>query len=319
MDTDLGPFGTGVLVIVKGYIDAKDEDNGRAIYGSILGLVSRKDIKYLNVIFSRDESLKALAWHDLLPVFRDKYQKSERDEGILHYEEALSEYLQHGDALTVVAKNYNIKQAEQAISRYCLDRLRLKAVSLIECFNATAEDIEFFEEENKLSADLLSARKGQEEPEPEEEIAESVQDAKNSEETLEKIVIRCEPVLDPVRGIAANELNIGKLVMVKLPFDSILFKLLSNNIVNFDGIVTAMVNGIFLNELGTSSINLSLSDGVTGMMKVPGKVRVKMAQNQESSRKNTTSIHDLSANFLFGAVGVAIFILALAVVYYILR
>jgi hypothetical protein len=107
--------------------------------------------------------------------------------------------------------------------------------------------------------------------------------------------------------------------MVKLPFDSILFKLLSNNIANFDGVVTAVVSGIFLNELGTSNINLSLSDGVTGMMKVPGKVRVKMALNQEDPRRNAASAHGLPAGFLFGATGMAIFILALAVVYYILR
>jgi hypothetical protein len=313
-------LGTGIFIIVKGYIDAKD-DHGRALYGSILGVVSRREVKYLNVMFSNDESLKTIDWRDLLPVLNDKYQESNRDPGIFHHEETLFKYLQRGAVLTAVAKNHNTKQAEQAISRYCLDNLHLKAVSLMECFDAAEDDIALFEHEGGPSGPSSTGGKQEEKPEPEEEIAESAQDAEQNEETQsrEEIVIRCDPLLDPVNGIAANELAIGESVLAKLPQDSIFFKLLSRNIANFDGIITATVTGILMNELGTSTISLALSDGVTGLMKMSGKIKIKIALKQDEPKKNTARMPvELPAGFAFGMAGVIIFIFAMAAVYYIL-
>ncbi|MDR1579229.1 MAG: hypothetical protein LBS35_02630 [Synergistaceae bacterium] len=317
MDTALG---TGVFVIVKGYIDAKD-DHGRALYGSMLGVVSRREIKYLNVMFSRNESLKTVKWRDLLPMLREKYQESDRDPGIFHHEEALFKYLQRGVVLTAIAKNYNTKQAEQAVSRYCLDNLHLKAVSLMECFDAAEEDIALFDTEGGLAGPSSTGGRREEEPEPEEEIPESAQEAEQSEEThsREEIVIRCEPVLDPVKGIAASELDIGESVLAKLPQDSVFFKLLSRNIANFDGIITATVTGILMNELGTSNISLSLSDGVTGLMKMSGKVKIKSAVKKNDQKKNTARMPvELPPGFAFGMAGVILFIFAMAALYYIL-
>ncbi|MDR1134311.1 MAG: hypothetical protein LBL05_09100 [Synergistaceae bacterium] len=318
MDMDLG---TGAFVIVKGYIDAKD-DHGRALYGSILGVVSRREVKYLNVMFSRSESMKTVKWGDLLPALSGKYQETDRDPGIFHHEEAVFKYLRQGSVLTAVAKNHNTKQAEQAISRYCLDNLHLKAVSLMECFDAMKEDLAFFEKEGGPAGSSSTGGSGNEEPEPREEIAESAQAAEQSEEThsREEIVIRCEPVLDPVNGIAANELNTGESVQAKLPQDSVFFKLLSNNIANFDGIITATVTGILMNELGTSNISLALSDGVTGLMKMSGKVRIKIAPRKDESKKNKSGTpFELPAGFAFGMAGVIIFVFALFAVYYILK
>jgi hypothetical protein len=315
MDMDLG---TGIFVIVKGYIDAKD-DHGRAHYGSILGVVSRREVKYLNVMFSRNESLKTVNWQDLLPVLCGKYQDTDRDPMIFHHEEELFKYLQSCAVLTTIAKNHSTKQAEQAISRYCLENLHLKAVSLMECFDATDEDIAIFENEGGASGPSSTGGKREEEPEP--EIAENAQEPEHSEETQskEEIVIRCEPVLDPVNGIAANELAIGESVLAKLPQDSVFFKLLSKNIANFDGIITTTVTGILLNELGTAAVSLVLSDGVTGLMKTPGKVRIKIARQQNEPKKKSAHMPvELPAGFAFGMAGAIIFIFAMAIVYYIL-
>jgi hypothetical protein len=313
-------LGAGVFIIVKGYIDTRD-DHGRVLYGSILGVVSRREIKYLNVMFSHDESLKTVSWQDLLPMHRDKYQESDREPGIFNHEELLFKYLLRGAALNTVAKNRNTKQAEQAISRYCMDNLHLKAVSLIECFDAADEDIALFENEGGAPGPSSTGGK-REEPEPEEEAAEDTQEAEQSEEipSREEIVIRCEPVLDPVNGVAANELNIGESVLARLPQDSVFFKLLSRNIADFDGVITSTVTGILMNELGTSNISLALSDGVTGLMKMSGKVKIKTAVRHEEAAKNTARAPlDLPAGFAFGMAGVIIFILAIAAVYHILR
>jgi hypothetical protein len=313
-------LGTGIFVIVKGYIDAKD-DHGRALYGSVLGMVTRREIKYLNVMFSRNESLKTVTWQELLPVLCDKYKESDRDPMIFHHEEELFKYLQRGAVLTAVAKNHNTKQAEQAISRYCLESLHLKAVSLMECFDAAEEDVALFENEGGQPGPSSTGGKREEEPEPEEEIAEDAQDDEQSDaaQSREEILIRCDPVLDPVSGIAANELTIGESVLVKLQQDSVFFKLLSRNIANFDGIVTATVTGILMNELGTSNISLTLSDGVTGLMKMPGKVKIKVARKQDEPKKKKARMRvELPAGFVFGMAGVIIFMCAMAAVYYIL-
>ncbi|MDR0765037.1 MAG: hypothetical protein LBE65_05535 [Synergistaceae bacterium] len=318
MDADLG---TGVFMIVKGYIDARDE-RGRPLYGSVLGVVSRREVKYLNVMFSGDESLKTVEWRDLLPALRDKHPKSGRDPGILHNEGVLFDYLRNETVLNAVAKNRNIKQAEQAISRYCAESLHLKAVSLMECFDATEEDIGFFETEGG-PAGPSSTGGGPEEPAEETAESESAQDAEQGDETpsAENIVIRCEPILDPVNGIAANELKMGEAVLARLPRDSALFGLLSNNIANFDGIITSTVTGIFLNEFGTSNISLSLSDGVTGLMKLSGRVKLKIVpKQQDEPKKNTARVPvKFLYGFWFGMAAVIIFILATAVVSYILR
>ena len=68
MDTDLG---VRIFVIVKGYIDAKDE-RGNALFGTMLGVVSRRDVKYLSVMFSRDETSKSMEWSGLLLLHRDR-------------------------------------------------------------------------------------------------------------------------------------------------------------------------------------------------------------------------------------------------------
>ena len=123
-----------------------------------------------------------------------------------------------------------------------------------------------------------------------------------------------------MNGVAANELNAGESVLVKLPQDSVFFKLLSRNVANFDGIITATVTGILMNELGTSNISLFLSDGVTGLMKMPGKVKIKIAVKQDDPGKNAEhKPMELSYGFAFGMAGAIIFIFSIAVVYYILR
>jgi hypothetical protein len=315
-----GTLEAGVFIIVKGYVNARD-DHGRALYGSILGVVSRREVKYLNVMFSLDEAQQTIKWQDLLPLLCGKHQKQDREPAILHYEEALFNYLRRSPVLTAVAKNYNVKQAEQAISRYCIDNLQLKAVSLMEYCDATEEDTAFFEREGG-PASPSSTGGIQEKPKPEEEADESAQDAEQNETTQirDEIVVRCEPVLDPVKGVAANELYVGESVLTKLPLDSVLFKLLSNNIASFDGVITATVTGILINELGTSNISLSLSDGMTGLMKIPGKVKIKIALKQGESGKNAARrLIELPAGFAFGMAATIIFIFAIAAVYYILR
>jgi hypothetical protein len=128
-------------------------------------------------------------------------------------------------------------------------------------------------------------------------------------------------MLAPVGGVAMNELNIGDIVLVRLPEDSVFFKLLSKNVKNFDGIVSAGITGLLQNELGTATVSLSLAEGINGVMKLSGKVRVKMASTSSSNKEEGgwSGGGELPVNFVFGIAGAIVVIAALAALYYMFR
>jgi hypothetical protein len=311
-----------VFVIVKGFIDAKD-DRGHTLYGTLLGVVSRRDTKYLSVMFSREESSKALGWSELLFLHNEKEKESDRDPVITHHEEEIYNYLERSFVLNGVAKNHNTKQVEQAISRYCLESLHLKAVSFIEYTDATEADLLMFEKTKKASP--------QDSPQPDtdagknpsaEKQTEQEPDGESGAKNKEEFVLRCDPILDPVNGVAMNEISVGDQVLGKLPEDSVFFKLLAKNISKFDGIVTAQVTGILMNELGTATISLDLSDGVAGVMKLSGKVKIKTVPRTDSktgggSILSRFRISELPFEIVLGIAGFIIMITGIIILFYI--
>lgn len=315
MDTEFGPQ---TYIIVKGYIDAKDE-RGSSIFGTILAVVSRRELKHVSVMFTHDESSKSLEWRDILSLHRNKVNERNRDALVVRNEDELFKYLSHGSILNNIAKNYNAKQSEQAISRYCLDKLQLKAVSLIEFFDASDQDIVLFERGNAPAATGESPAPGEKSQEsPAEDSQGSPPEDPSEPKHKDELIIRCDPILDPVAGVAMNEINIGEIVMTRLPSDSVFFKLLSRNIPGFDGVVSASVTGVLMNELGTSTISLSLSDGITGVMKLSGKVKIKTAAKEpESVNRNDRT--EIPAELIFVFAGIVLLFCGIAVLYYILQ
>ena len=299
------------FVIIKGFIDARDE-RGKAIFGTLLSLVSRREIKYLSVMFSHEETPKSITWNDLLLLHKEKASERDRYPMMIHQEEEFFKFLRQGTVLNNVAKNHNTKQAEQSISRYCLDSLQLKAVSFIEFSEALEGDMEVFALEEGHTDDS---------PEVEAETPPDSSDSEDQEEekptepkAKEDVAVRCEPILAPVGGVAMNELSIGDTVMVSLPADSVFYKLLSRNVRGFDGVISANVTGLLQNELGTATVSLSLAEGINGVMKLSGKVRIKkVTPNKE---KDVSTGGELWINFVFGIAGAIIVFAALAVLYY---
>jgi hypothetical protein len=310
-----------IYSIVKGYIDAKD-DKGNTLCGTILSVVSRRDINYLSVMFSRDEVSKSMEWGELFSLHVNREKERGRDPVIIHHEEELFKYLSRGTVLNTVVKNRNTKQAEQAISRYCLEELHLKSVSFIEYFDASESDITLFAKEGGPASGVSTGGRDFVSPEkPKEAVAvvESVPDSVEEPKAKDEIIVRCEPVLDPVNGVAMNELSVGERVHVKLPENSVFFKLLSKNIPTFDGVINGAITGVLQNELGTATISLNLSDGISGVMKLSGKVRIKVAQNTDNEGASRNKARDLSSALVFGAAGIIIVFSAIALLYYILN
>jgi hypothetical protein len=233
-------------------------------------------------------------------------------------------YLERSMVLNGVAKNHNTKQAEQAISRYCLESLYLKTVSFIDYTEATESDLELFEQAKVSSAqnETPSEADGAGGGTPDGSATQAPDGVEADSGKKDEIFLRCDPILDPVNGVAMNELTTGDYVFGRLPEDSIFFKLLAKNIRGFDGVVTARVTGILMNELGTATVSLNLSDGVSGVMKLSGKVRIKTAQ-KEGKKDNRTPLlarfkfSELPPEVVLSAAGVIVTISAIALLFYI--
>ena len=306
-------------VIVTGFIDAKD-DRGRTVYASLVAFVSRRSIKFVSLLFSKETLDKELGWADLLSIHKTAMHTPGRDPSLVRYEEELREYIEMSSVLNSIAKNHNTKQAEQSISRQCLDHLQLKAVSFIDFTEASESDFQYLE-----TVWNDDAKKTEEETsQSEETTGEDIRD-KATESGAADIFIRCDPILDPVNGKAMAELRIGDQIYGRLPEDSVFYKLLLRNYGAFDGTITARVTGVLINDLGTATVSLELSDGVAGVMKLSGKVKIRVVENvphaigEGAPRRRLFRLSDLSTEMVFVVAGSIILVSALAVIYYVFR
>jgi hypothetical protein len=310
-------FAPQIYVIVQGYIDSKD-DRGRSINGAFVSVASRRDIVYQIVLFGQDSVQRDMSWRDIMRLYGEVIEMKERDPLMVHYEEELNKYLETSMILTGVAKNLNAKPAEQAISRFCIEHLKLKSVCFANFAKASESELEAI-----LGAPALAPAESvpgfQEERAPEEDVP-SARILEGREEKAEKgIFVRCEPVLDPIGGIAMNDLTSGEYIYGRLAPDSIVYKLLAKNNRNFDGIISAQVSGIIVNELGTATVSLLLSDGVAGVMKLSGKVRVKTSLGPVKNERAASNWGSGSAGFppelLFAGIGIVLVVSAIFVLY----
>lgn len=324
MDNDFAPK---IYYIVQGYIDAKD-DRGHGVNGTFISLVTRRDIKFTSVHFERIEMDKSMNWRDLLTIHEEARKDKNRNPLLLHHEEGLCKFLETSFILTHVAKNLNTKPAEQAISRFCLDELKLKAVCFVSFTNAGEDDLTFFQkEEPAIAQTSKNADSGLPAPEKPEKTEEAPR-SDGREPESKNLFVRCEPVLDPVGGVAMNELAEGYNVYCRLSADSVIYKLLSKNNPSFDGLITAKVTGILMNDIGTATVSLALSDGVAGVMKLSGKVRVMVEREKEgnASKKSRESVFRIGMSplvippeFIFTAAGIVVVIAAIFMLYYIFQ
>jgi hypothetical protein len=302
-------------MIVQGYIDAKD-DRGQTINGTFLMVASRRDLKYTSVLFGQNGMDKDSSWSDLLALHEKMHSVADRDPMLIHHEEELKKYFETSLVITGVAKNLNTKPAEQAVSRFCLDYLKLKAVCFVNYVNASQEDLKLFEREEPVS-DTGSA-------DFDAPAGDSVSAAVEERKTEKELFVQCDPVLDPIGGVAMNELSPGDYIRGKLSSNSVIYKLLAKNNRSFDGTITAKVSGILVNELGTATVSLDLSDGVSGVMKISGKVRVKMALNPDLANgtargKRRSAPVNLPPEVAFIGAGAIVVVSALFLLYYVLR
>lgn len=303
------------FVIVKGFIDAKT-DKGRTTWGSFVAMASRREVPFISVCFSNKELPKNTQWKDLLALHSNMMKAQDRNPDDITTEVRLSEFFVRDAVLNTMVKNRNAKPAEQAVSRYCLDSLGIRAVTFIEYNEATSSDIAFINSQKKShqpsDAAPTDAKPADQDQAPQEE-----------EKKSDEVYVRCQPILDPLSGIAMNELHAGNIVYTKLLPDSVFYKLLARSTRSFDGVITAEVTGVLINELGTATISMKLADNVSGVMKLSGKVKVKTPQTglaEQSSRRRDSAIRlsNLSPEAIVAFSVLLLVIAAAMIVFYLM-
>ena len=228
----------------------------------------------------------------------------------------MSRYLENSVILNNIAKNRNAKQAEQSISRYCLESLQFKAVCFIEFYDANESDLKAFKKDAEKKKPPAKTGQAFSKAAAEEKTSEEPKPAPSKENAASDVFVRCDPVLDPVNGVAVSDLKPGDLIMGRLPVYSVFYKLIERNSQSFDGAVIAKISGVLGNDLGTSTISLELSDGVSGAMKLSSKVKVKLAEIKKPDE--TYGSKSIPAAIIFAGAGILLFIAVMLLLNYVL-
>ncbi|EHM10560.1 hypothetical protein TheveDRAFT_1442 [Thermanaerovibrio velox DSM 12556] len=161
----------------------------------------------------------------------------------------------------------NVKAFEYELIKFAADRLGLKAVVV-----ARMDELSPDEAEDELRA---FGSKGQQEVEA--RVRGEEQDHGFKPEVPHLVVLTCQPVLDPVGGIPLQGLKEGDEVLAALPEDSFFYDLFKSKLPGFDGVVSAKVISVKKTETGSTQVDLHLSDGLVGILRLSGNVRIKKA------------------------------------------
>ena len=257
--------------IFKGMLDAKN-DQGQPVYLLFCAVSGSSDPLLLEVAGSAEPLDPALPWKTFLEEVRSRGQ-----EGNSFYAYAASQveaFLRDQNLLPQTVKHGNLKTLEQALCRFLGDRLALKAVGMVKSEEPAEEDLSVLLEE-------VRARKEAQRRDPAEEAGDgSAPAAAPASREPHLVVLACQPLMDPVNGVPLSGLTVGDEVLASLPQDSFFFELFRNRVPGFDGVVTARVTGIKALETGSAQVDLYLSEGILGSLKLSGNVRVRVPHRE---------------------------------------
>jgi hypothetical protein len=257
----------GKCVIIKCTINGKDASGG-PVYGLFMCVVDSEELLYEGEIFS-SSPLDAEASLSEIYALLISPRPDIRVESLSKYEEELGRFIRTS-RMFQNEKNLNDPKAlEHKITYFCTSTLSLNSISFLEINEMTRGEIYLI---------IPSLKKNDESDgdDAPEEISLIVEDGKSGEGGLPDVVVACDPILDPVLGVAVGDLALGTIIRCKLREGSIFYSLMENASPDFDGTVTGDVTAVSVSELGSAVVALKLSEGVTGAMKLAGSVRVKI-------------------------------------------
>jgi hypothetical protein len=179
----------------------------------------------------------------------------------------LKMFIQDGQVFQRALLQGSVKSFEHELVRFSMDRLGLKAV-------AVARMDEISEEEASEELRAVEAKSRRDEG---AQTAGEGEEPKLRPDVPHLVVLTCQPVLDPVGGIPLQGLKEGDEVLAALPEDSFFYDLFKSKLPEFDGVVSAKVISVKKTETGSTQVDLHLSDGLVGILRLSGNVRIKKA------------------------------------------
>ncbi|MDR1884971.1 MAG: hypothetical protein LBQ56_01760 [Synergistaceae bacterium] len=297
-----GESGEKKYTLAKGFIHGRDASFS-PVYGAFICLSAAERTNYVSAIFVTELIDPETSLADLMARLGGPRPD---DEDLARYETELCEYI---NISRIFQGEYNAldgKVIERKISYFCTDSLQLSAITFVDLMSVGEDDLD------SLAPSLSAYLEVKHEKESDSEDEDDFEG--RHEGGAESVYIACEPVLDPVQGVAVSELAPGDVVFCRIPNESSFYLLLKNNSPNFDGTVTGDVTGVKINEFGSSVVSLTMADGVYAAMKMAGTVRIKL-----KSKGAQAAVPGGVPDVLIAVGGIALFLCILGAVIYILR
>ncbi|MDR1966384.1 MAG: hypothetical protein LBQ36_06710 [Synergistaceae bacterium] len=262
--------------VLKCAIDGHDS-GGKPIYGMFLGIAGANGIIYHGELFSRDP-IDAESSLSKLYSLLSSPRPGQRLEDLSKYEESLAAFMISSGFLENEKSLADPKSIEHKITYFCSSALSISAISFLDLQEMSMKELYL----------IIPALKGSDDPQG--EAGEGEAEAEWYEEepsgggarNASDVVVACDPVLDPLAGEAISDLSPGDVICCRMNENSVFRSLMNKVSQDFDGVVSGEVCAVQSNDVGTAVVALKLSDGVRGVLKAAGAVRVRVVSKKLS-------------------------------------
>lgn len=306
---------THKFVIVKGFIDARDSAS-RPAYAAFVSASGYQKTLYLKEIFTNAPIDRTMPWPTLLAMLNDENAQPPVNSVLAHYKKELHEFIDIHRLLEYGRGRMEAKDIERRISYFCSDTLDLSAITFLELTTVSEGDLlalmPFLSE--RLGETAKGSEKQDENDLEDETDSPGDETEENDGSEQDEIFVSCEPVLDPISGVAISDLSVGDRIAAKLPEASSFYQFFTNQYPAFDGIVEGEITGIKVNEYDMAVVALKLGDGISGALKLSEKVRVKRLAAKDST--GASENRRFSVEVVFAALSVVVFLIVLGVLLY---
>ncbi|MBQ9565068.1 MAG: hypothetical protein IJU98_05720 [Synergistaceae bacterium] len=183
------------------------------------------------------------------------------------------------------------------------------------CFFDVACEVELLTRSELEKAKILQKPEPKEEPESEGQDSGGEESGEGGKEkSFEGTVVQCLPLVDPVRGKSASQINPGDILEVKIEGDSGPSALVQNYLETTGLAPTFPVEAIERREDKTY-IYLRISEEIQGVLTLTKDLRLKAKHTEAQKQQHKHGIEDL---IFFGVLGIAVIGLLLAVRFFFL-
>ncbi|MDL2263529.1 hypothetical protein LJC31_02645 [Synergistaceae bacterium OttesenSCG-928-I11] len=308
---------TNKFVIAKGFVDARDAGS-RSVYGAFVSASGYQKTLYFKEIFSNDPIDRALSWPELLATLNDESVQPPANSVLAHYRKEFHEFIDIQRLLEYGRGRMDAKEIERKISYFCSDALDLSAIIFLELTTVSEGDLRSlmpFLPEKFGGTEKKTEKKQDESDDSDDDDSQDTEEGEDEKEQSE-IFLSCEPVLDPVSGVAISDLSVGDLIEAKLPETSSYYQFFTNKYPAFNGMIEGEITGIKVNEYDVAVVALKLADGISGALKLSEKVRIKRLATKEPFDPSEST--RISVEIVFAILSVAVFLVVMGVLLYVI-